>query len=95
MAQLINLAPLFTARRIAEELTSRCGIEYFTMPEAEGPSFRLDPKKLDRVMELARRDALRQSPWLPPEDEDLSVCRRLLRRTLIHQVAVGLVEAGY
>ncbi len=95
MDQVINLAPLFAARRIAAELTERCGIEYFTLAEAEGPSFRLDPDKLDRVLDLARRDAERQAPWLPAATHDLELCRRLLRRSLIHRLAVGMIEAGY
>jgi len=92
---VINLSPWYTALRIADELAQRCGLGYFTQAEEQGPAFRLDPAKLDRVVELAGRDAARQAPWLAPSAEDLAVCRRLLRRTLIRRLAVGMVEAGF
>ena len=95
MAQVINLSPLYTAMRIADDLAQRCGLEYFTQAEPDGPAFRLDPEKLDRVVQLAGRDAARQAPWLKPSDQDLAVCRRLLRRALIRRLAVGMVEAGF
>lgn len=95
LAQVINLSPWYTAERIADDLTRRCGLSYFTRAEPDGPSFRLDPDKLDRVVELAGRDTARRAPWLAPSEQDLAVCRRLLRRTLIRRLAVGMVEAGF
>ena len=95
MAQLLDLGPWFATQRIAAELIARCGIDYFTVPEREGPRFRLDPQKIDRVVELGRRQAARRGPWLPPDPHSVARCRKLLRRELIQVLAVGMVEAGF
>jgi hypothetical protein len=95
VARVLDLGPWFATQRIAAELTARCGIDYFTVPERAGPRFRLDPEKIDRVVELGRRQAARRSPWLPPDPHASARCRKLLRRELLQRLAGGLVEAGF
>ncbi|MBN2493444.1 MAG: hypothetical protein JXR96_02540 [Deltaproteobacteria bacterium] len=93
--EVINLTPLFAARRIAAELLRRSGIDYFTLSEKEGPAFRLDPAKIDLVVDIAGRAAYREQPWLETRDRDVEHCRRMLRRDLIRELAVGMVLSGY
>ena len=95
MGRVLNLSPLFTAQRIADELTARCGIEYFLQDEDEGAAFRLDPEKIQRVVDLARRDAVRGMPWLEVGEQELAFCRKLLRRSLIQRLTLGMIEAGF
>ncbi len=92
--KVINLNPFFTAQRLVNELESKSGMDYFTLSEDNGPAYRLDPEKMERVMGLAKRDSDRNMPWLEASEHDLKLCRRFLRRTLIHKLALGLVEAG-
>jgi hypothetical protein len=92
---VLDLGPWFATQRIAAELIARCGVDYFTVAEREGPRFRLDPRKIDRVVELGRRQAARHSPWLPPDPHGATRCRKLLRRELIQLLAVEMVEAGF
>lgn len=89
--RVINIAPLFSARRIAGELLRRRGPEFFTVEEEHGPSFRLDPAKLDLVVELARRDAQVLTPATPPSTWDLRYCLRLLRREVVQKVVSGIL----
>lgn len=95
MGELINLVPWFAARRIAAELQRREGLGYFTLTEPDGPAFRLDPLKLDMVVELGKLSALQSDPFLPMEPRDLATCRRLIRRELIHDLAVDLLHTGH
>ncbi len=94
MSKVINLAPFFKAQRLVEELESQSGMDYFTLREDSGPAYRIDPEKLDRIVSLATRDSRNHMPWLSVSERDLEFCRRFLRRTLIHKLALGLVEAG-
>lgn len=87
---IVNIVPVLFARRIAGELMRRRGPDYFTLAEPRGPSFRLDPGKIELVVELARRDATRFAPALPPSARDLCYCRRQLRRDVIRQVTTGV-----
>jgi hypothetical protein len=89
--RVINIAPLFSARRIAGELLRRRGPEFFTVEEERGPSFRLDPAKLDLVVELARRDAQILDPGTPASTRDLRYCLRLLRREMVQKVISGIM----
>jgi hypothetical protein len=95
VGQVINLAPLFKARQIAVGLQHREGIDYFTLEEAEGPAFRLDPAKIEDVIEQGRRAAAQAAPGLALREPDLALCRRMLRRELIHDLAVNLLQLGY
>lgn len=89
-SDVVNILPVLFARRIAGELLRRRGPDYFTVAERRGPSFRLDAGKLELVIELARRDATRFSPAMPPSARDLRFCRRQLRRDVIRQVTTGV-----
>ena len=89
--QVINIVPLLLARRIARQLLSRMGTAFFTLEEKRGPAFRLDPSKLDLVVELARRDTRVVAPEVPPSNGDLDTCRRHLRREMIQEVIAGAV----
>jgi len=94
VSKVINLAPFFSAQRLVDDLESRSGMDYFTLRESNGPAYRIDPKKLERIVGLAKRDSNRQMPWLSASESDLALCRRFLRRSLIQKLAVGMVEAG-
>jgi len=86
-SSLINLSPLFAARRVAEDLVRRLGADYFARVEPDGPAFRLDAARLDRVVEMGALRAAEECPWLPASDEDLARCRHHLRRRLVRALA--------
>ena len=92
LGDIINIVPVFAARRIAIELMRRQGFDYFTVDEDAGPRYRLDADKLDLVAELARRDALAVAPVVPPTASDMRTCRRLLRREMIRRVTSDLAS---
>ena len=94
MGSVLNLAPYFAARHIADEMKRREGHGYFTQDEPEGLAYRLDPRKLEQALELGRRDAAVRDPRLKASPRDLSTCRRLLRRDLIHDLAMDLLRIG-
>jgi hypothetical protein len=96
LGELINLSPLFLARRNVHEILEREGIEFFTQVEKSGPAYRLDPVKLDWVVEQARQEAQLRSPSIQatPTESDLAACRKAVRRDLIEALALSLLRWG-
>jgi hypothetical protein len=92
---IVNLSVLFFSRKIAEGFLESRGMDHFILKEIDGPSFRLDPERLEEVVELGRLASLDHDPALPVSDCDLFYCRRQLRRELIQELAVSLLDAGY
>ena len=94
--QLLNLAPLFVARQLVSQVLEAEGIEAFAFEEPDGgPVFRLDPDAIDEVVELARLDVEARRPWLRCDQQSLDLCRRFVRRRLIYEMAVGMVDSGH
>ena len=92
---LINLAPLFVARHMVSQVLEAEGIEAFALEEPDGgPVFRLDPDAIDEVVELARLEVEARRPWLRSDAQALDLCRRFVRRCLIYEMAVGMVDSG-
>lgn len=94
MDRVVDLASYFASRRLADELLRREGAGYFTRAESDGLAYRLDERKLSAVLEMGRQSIHRLRPERPPQAKDLSLCRRLLRRDLIHDLAVNLLHTG-
>lgn len=92
--RIVDLSCYFASRHLAEELLRREGAGYFVRPEPDGLAFRLDERKLNAVFERGREAAGRVRPGPVPRAQDLSLCRRLLRRELIHGLAVNLLRTG-
>ncbi|HOX44923.1 MAG TPA: hypothetical protein PK668_15090 [Myxococcota bacterium] len=85
--QLVNLSPLLAARRIADDLLRQLGADYFAQAEPDGPGFRLDAGRLERVVEMGALRAAEECPWLPAAPGDLELCRRHLRHRLVRALA--------
>jgi hypothetical protein len=85
--ELVNLSPLLAAQRIADDLVRRLGADYFARAEPDGPGFRLDSGRLERVVEMGALQAAEESPWIPAAPRDLELCRRHLRHRLVRALA--------
>lgn len=94
MDRIVDLSCYFVSRRVAEEFRRQKGAGYFARTESDGLAFRLDERKLERVLEVGREAACRLRPERPAGPQDMALCRRLLRRDLIHDLAVNLLRTG-
>lgn len=85
MAEIYNLIPYFCARHMAQQLLQRQGAHFFVLSEPEGPAFRLDPHKIEWVVNSAVNTARRVAPNLPTSAHDLDVCRTWLQNDLLRK----------
>lgn len=92
--RIVDLSCYFASRNLAEELLRREGAGYFVRPEPDGLAFRLDERKLNAVLEQGQEQVRRLRSGSASRPQDLSLCRRLLRRELIHDLAVNLLRTG-
>ena len=85
MADIYNLTPYFCARQMAHQLLQRQGADFFALSERDAPAFRLDPHKIDWVVNSAADTARRVAPNLPTSAHDLDVCRERLQNDLLRK----------
>lgn len=93
MGTVIDLWHVQRSRRLFRLLVDRFGVESFLQGGAE-EAFRIDPARIADAVGLA-------AAWLelrtdrPPTEATLELMRTELRRLLIRDVALHLVDTGY
>lgn len=89
VANVVDLTLSAEARRSLQRILHQRGIGFFLKRSRRGPA-RLDPKKIAWVVEAAAR----RNAKAPPDADELSRTRRVVRRELIRRLAESLVDAG-
>jgi hypothetical protein len=95
VGSLLNLRPLLAAQKMVDDLFECSGMAYFTRENESGQVRRLDQEVLDRIVDLACNKSAQDAGWLPVQEHDIQFCHRIVRRQLIHQLTVGMIESGY
>jgi hypothetical protein len=91
VADIYNLNPYFYARQMAHQLLARQGADFFTLSESDAPAFRLDPHKVEWVVNSALDAARKAAPNLTTSANDLHLCRTKLENELLRRFVASHV----